>query len=427
MSFLLRRSLAKAIAGWHDYDFTTTGVPNSNPVTFPWGRWNNSQSAQRISNEMVFDGAGSSLFNPGGYAYEHQPFTPFWGCEFEIKASLNNTLQAQMFAMFINYPWSKNQTTLSQTAAIELFHNSPALLGGEFNRVQVKRLEPSSLETVLAEADLPGGNAWWNASLWHAVRVFVNNDKDLRIWIDGNLMVMVRLTPGYEAAAGKRAFNFTNRLYNSTNLRKYRLYDRTNDMVSAWSTIFYDDYNRSNRAVDNGWTVFGAAGQIVGNSYSMTGTTDGGQAILRDTGITNGKLRVEGITGGNLNMSGSDSGLLLCCNAAGTQGLAANVTSGGVWIERFSSALTGNPPTFTTLRSRALTIGNGWKVAFCLDNGTAWVEIDNGSTIINEPIVATDIANTVVPITNRWAGQRVERSSFASSNSWNDCRILVPA
>lgn len=424
MSFLLRRNRPKAWAYWHDLDATTTGVPNQSPVTQPWGQWNTSQSADRVSNELVFQGAGSSLFNAGGWAYEHQPFTSYWGCDFDINPSLNNTVQAQFFGAIVDWPWSKNKSSLRQALIFEIFHNSPLLTGGEFNRVMIKKLLPSTLEEVVAQSDLPGGNSWWNASTWHTISVLVDGDQDFRVFVDGAMFLFCRVSSGYTPSPGRRSFNFTNRLFNVTKMRNFKLYDREPDLL--WSSIFFDDFNRAGPAVGNGWTQVGANASIQSNAWVTTGTTDGGRAILRDTGISNGRMRVEGTLSANpSNTNNADNRLILCGNStAGTQGLVARINGNQVRIARFSSALSGNPPTFTQLSVNSdlsSNIVSGNTIGFNVRDGYAWID-RNG-----EPLLFAGNVHSVVPSTNQFGGLGVARSAFADSAPWTDARILQAA
>ena len=153
----------------------------------------------------------------------------------------------------------------------------------------------------------------------------------------------------------------------------------------------------------------------------MTGTTDGGGSILRTTGVTTGKQRVEGVLASNpSNTANADSRLFLLSNVGGTQGYCARINGNKIAISRYSSALTGNPPTFAEqchTVNLPSNIVSGQTIAFNASNDHLWVE-RNGEIIIGT------LRNTV-PNTNPYAGAGVSRSVFANSAGWNDLRILV--
>lgn len=411
MSFLVRRN-KKVLAGWFD----TFNRPAENPIKPPWVHLGDGSPATLTGTGSMIIPQNFATTNGGGESYEFQPFTPNSGLDIEFYNPVTGLL-GQAFSIYLTDSWAVIGAAFLNCVGIRLIHNP--VLGGE----SIQLNEFANVFATSVPKETFASPVTFNGTLL-TLRIWVDDDQLLRLWLNGVYLGSGLISSGYKLGFRRRCVRFLNTNLNGVEIRQIYHYDRPQDLrigTARWQSLFYDDYNTTSGPVGNGWTVFGAAGQIVGNSYSTTGTTDGGRAILRNTGVTNGRIRVEGVAGGNKPMvAGADSGLLLCCNAAGTQGLSANFTSGGVRIERFSSVLTGNPPTFVTLKNSALSIPTGASLAFCADNGNAWAEVNN------EIVCYTDIANTVVPITNPWAGQRVERQSWTDSNSWNDCRILVP-
>ena len=420
MSFLLRRNRPWTFGDYRDLD-AAHSRPNENPIKKPWNQWNDSQTATLTSNVMVFSDATTSTFNFGGYAYEHQPSTSRWGVEFDIDLTVN-TSQAAFFGAFVGSSWTRSiQSGDSNLLRIDFFKNSPLLSGGDYSRVRiVTYASAGGLETVLSQTDLPGGINWFNTGGFHNVKVWFDDDKTIRIYVD-NVLTNWTMVPNaaYRPSLNARAFNFTNRTQFTAAMKNFATYDRRSDYPS-WTSFFYDDFNRANGAPANGWTALSATAQIVGNALSITGTTDGGSGVIRDTGVTTGKQRVEGVLASNpSNTANADSRLFLLSNVGGTQGICARVNGNKIAIVRYSSALTGNPPTFTQLAA-SVGLSNtvaGDKISLCSSNDHIWVERNN-EVVLGAPRVT-------VPNTNQYAGGGVSRSAFANSASWNDLRILV--
>lgn len=184
-----------------------------------------------------------------------------------------------------------------------------------------------------------------------------------------------------------------------------------------WTSIFTDNFNRSNGAVANGWTVVGSQGQIVSNQYSITGTTNLVASIIRDTTISTGKQRIQGIV--KSPNATADCGLVLCSNSAGTQGLIASVYPSSVHISRFSTSLSGAPTVVTLVSNNSLpsAIVDGNVISFSVRNGTAWIEREGVSLLS-----ATNV-HAVVPSTNSYAGAYVAWQSFNSSGKWDDITL----
>lgn len=420
MSFLTRRNRPLTVAGWGDLD-TVHSRPNESPIGKPWAQWNNSQTADLVSDVMVFADATGAIFNFGGWAYEHQPYTPNWGVDFELDMTVNTT-QAMYFGAFIGVAWTRAiSTSDSNLLILQFYKNSPFLTGGDYSRVRLVSYATSGgTETVIGEADLPGGINWFNTGGFHTIKAWFDNDKTFRIYIDGVLMMWI-IVPfaQYRPGFNKRAFNFVNRCFFTASMKKFFTYDRLVSDLPSWSSFFYDDLNRPGPAVGNGWTVLGSAGQIVSSSiYSWTGGSDGGSAILRDTGVSTGKQRVEAVIAGSMNNT-ADARLFVLSNAAGTEGFCARIWGNKIVISRYATSLT-NPSLLQLCSTVNLPSGNapGDIIAFSVNNDHLWVE-RNGEIIIGT-------ARVTVPNTNQYAGAGVSHAFFAATSSaWTDVRILT--
>lgn len=415
MSFLLRRNLPWAWAGWYD-SFVR---PPEDPIKAPWAHWGSSSVGNgriNASEEMEVDGAfGLSEFF-GGVSYEFQPFTGAWGFDYEVWWPTTSGFAANTLYTFIMQDWSRAQySAYSNFTSVGLWHR-PAIDGDTVKISQYSSL--SGTGDVRGEGPSPIG---WNGSTI-TVKCWIEADSYVRVWVNNVLCAQGMLTGAWRTGPGRRGINFCNYASNVAYYRWVWIYDRPSSVpsINVWSSSFYDDFNRANGAPGNGWTQIGTNAAIASNSWSTTGTTDGSRGLIRDTGITSGRVRVEATVGGNSGINNTaDSGLVLCSTAAGDQGLCANIFGNQVFISRFSTALSGNPPTFTDLMAltTGVTVATGDVMAFSVYNGFAWLE-RNGT-----PIVYATGVHSVVPATNSYAGLRVERSSSNNSNSWNDVRI----
>lgn len=410
MSFLLQRSPSRKYAGWQWPQNNTV----AGPLVQPFVHLGDGTAADINSSRELRIPQNFGTVNGGGESYEFMPFTENSGLELAIWNPVTG-VAAQGFSVYMTNSWAEIGAAFTNVVGIRLMH-APAS-GGD--TIQIAEFDNTfSFNNSRATFTSPvafNGNVL-NLQIW------VDQDQFLRVWLNGTYLGAAMVSTAFKLGPGRRAVRFLNTCTNDVWVRRIYHHDRTGTFPAPsvyGNQVLFDDFNRANGAVGNGWTVLGSAGQIVSNSYATTGGTDGSRAIIRDTGISNGRQRVEAVVGGALGPNNSaDSSLLLCGNSAGTQGLACNVFGNAAYISRYSSSLSGSSPTFTDLASQPdLTINNGDTLAFNVYDGAAWLQ-QNGTGIL----FAVNV-NDVVPASNSWAGLRVERAPFNDSLSWNDCRI----
>lgn len=404
MPFVIRRG-RQALANWHD-EFNRA---NENPILQPWGVWGAAPTTARLeSNHMVF-GVGSQWFNFGGWSFEHQAFTDTWSCTFVIARNLTG-LAAQTFRTIFSAPWSRVDQDFSKVFVIDLQYRSIGhrIYGATFEDID-------TVGAIWQEASLPSN--MWNGTE-HEVRYQIEYDSHVQVFVDDVLILWFSIPSGdYRPQKDKRAINFMSGITEEVVIENFKLYDRAVNYPNAWpTTIFTDTFNRANNSssAGNGWTNLGNNIGISSNELAATGTNDPGRAVIRDTGITTGKQRIEAKVG---NVNGIDesvcTSLILRSNSAGTQGLAANVFLDKVYIARFSTSLNG-ATTFTDYKGYDVPINNragtDEVVGFNTYGNQAWIDIQG-------IIVGGAILDTVVPESNSWAGYRVMRASFV--NSWS--------
>ena len=410
MSFLLRRNLPLAWAGW--YDSFDRAIEN--PVKQPWVHLGDGGIADINNLQELHIPSNFLTANGGGESYAFQPFTPNWGLEFEVWFPVEG-LAAQGFSTYFTDSWTKIGAAFLNCVGVRFMH-APAAGGDTIQVAEFSNV--MSMNSSKASWGSPVG--YYGQTL--TVRIWIQNDEWLRVWLNGTYVGSCMISPSFKLGPGRRCVRFLNTALCDVWMRWIDHYDRTSSIpsVNVWSSLFYDDFNRANGAAGNGWTQVGADAAIQNNSWANTGTADGCRGLVRDTGVTSGKVRVEAVAGGN-NAPNSTvtAALVACSNVDATQGLCANICSNKVYISRFSSSLGGSSPTFTVLDqlSSGVSIASGDLLAFSLYNGVAWLE-KNGT-----PILYTGNAHGVVPQTNSYAGLAVARSSSNISNSWNDVRI----
>jgi hypothetical protein len=407
--FLLRQNKPWAWAGWLD-DFNR--FPED-PIRQPWGQWGtNSPGKLNALNELELPPASGT--NLGGVSYEFQPFTPNYGIEFNVWWPVIGAGESAL-SLFIMEHWARVGVNWNNTLGVRLFHQPVG--SGDTIRIQ----QWANLNSLSNDVSVGSSPVAFNGNDL-TLRVWVDDDRFIRAWMNDVLVAWGTLLPQYDTSLLRRGVNLMNQAAVPAYFRWVKVYDRPSSFPTSghWVQNFSDDFNRTNGAPGNGWTVLGSAGQIVNNSYSTTGTDDGGRAIIRDGSNSTGRVRVEATVGGNIGPSTSaDSALILCSNSDGTQGLAANIFGNQLVLSRWSGSVTG--PTWTVLTSQSVgvTVASGDVVAFSIYNGVGWLELNGVRRLYFHDI------NSVVPITNTWFGLRVERISFSNSNSWNDVRFFA--
>ncbi|MFE2997939.1 hypothetical protein ACFXG4_23335 [Nocardia sp. NPDC059246] len=356
------------------------------------------------SNTMVIADALETPFQVGGVSYEKMAFTPSWGVEFDLKID-GNVIQQQIFAMAISSSWTKvGFSDLIEVPMVAIWRDPGAVVNTNDIRVIVYH-SLADIQTLAQTAKMGGlqDNSWYRVRLW------LDEDRLVRVFINDTFVFQYWLPEQYAAGPNRRALNILNQTTNQAYIHNFMLYDKKSDLQTKiqWTReAFYDDFNRANGSVGNGWTTYGNAG-IVSNAWlGSTGSNSAG--ILRDTGVTHGAHRVEGII--QSPSSSADCSLVCRAKSDGSEGLVANFYNGGIYLSRFSGGLTN--PTFFDFNYRAYTVTGGMKVALCANGEAAWVEIDGR-------IVVMGHMNGSVPATQTYAGARVK----PGSGSWDDIRI----
>jgi hypothetical protein len=411
VSFLIRRNLPLAWAGWYD-SFSEYPVGT---IRKPWVHLGDGTPADFTTEGWLHIPQNFSHSNGGGESYEWMPFTPNWGFETELWFPVEG-LAAQRFSMYFTDSWSTIGASFQDVVGISL---SRAELGTGVATIQAAEFE--SMWSV------GGSTAQWNSPVgqfygqWITVRIWVENDEWIRIWLNDIYVGSKLVTPSFRFGPRRRCVRFLNAALCSCWLAWVDHYDRTPSIppVTVWSSVQYDDFNRANGSTGGVWSQFGTDVGIASNSLSFTGASDGSSGVLWNTGNSSGKVRIEATVGGNNGPNATaDSSLILCSNAAGTQALSANIYNGGLYISNLSGSLTS--PTMSDLNTlpSGVTVAAGDKVAFAVHNGTSWLEI-NGV-----PKLYVGAPHGTVPANNTYAGLRVERTSGVNSTSWNDVRIF---
>jgi hypothetical protein len=417
VSFLLRRHVKLAWAGWYD-NFQR---PAENPVKQPWGHFGDgSRGYINSDHELVLPANYSSLIG-GGESYEFQPFTSTFGHEWTMWWPVEG-LAAQYFNDFVMENWSKIGPSFANSFCIRCRH-APVLGADDIQIIEFDGLMSSG--TILAEADI-GGSFFGR---WITIRVHVDDDKLVRVWVNDVPKLQAVVSAGHRPHKDKRGLNFFNNCLADARLKAVgsapgmRIFDRPSDFpilaAGQWSQIFYDDFGRADGAVGNGWTQLGTDAAIRSNSWATINTTDGNRAILRESGNLNGAQRVEAVIGGFQAPTSTPGFLVLRANSAGTAGLLASFRNGGVVISRFTSSLGGTSLSGSNYVSDTIgTIPNGTLFAFCANGDYAWIEI-GGAVVLKCQLFGGP--------TGSWMGAHVSRGSGANSASWNSIRLMEAA
>jgi len=349
----------------------------------------------------------------GGVSYEKQPFTENWGTDFDLNID-GNIIQQQFWGAVITPSWSNvGWNSTENRPMIVIWRDATSAV----NSIKIIVYSGGSITTL---ASTPNYSGLMNRS-WYHFRILVDKDRLVRIYYNGGLLLQYWLPTQYKSYLGNRSLSFLNQTSAWSEQKNFRVFDHETifKTETQWNTqVKYDDFNRANGAVGNGWTVHGTSGQIVSNSYSVTGGDDGSRAVIADTGSALGAQRVEAVIGGaEAPKTNQASGLIVRCNAAGTEGIIATVTSGSIFLSKFTGSLTS--PTLTIATSGSATVQSGNKIALSAIGDAVWVEVNGVIALMAD-------ASGQVPLEHSYAGVLVSRGSFVNSASWNDARILLP-
>lgn len=411
MSFLLRRT-GRAWAGWRDLD-TLHSRPDENPVQPPWKATNSSRSVWLENNVLKINDGLSTPMQLGGVSYWQMPFTQNWGCQMDLNID-GNIIQEQFWAACISPSW----TSVAFTDLKEL--PMVAIYRGPFSgtaAVVILVYHDLNFHDLLAQSEQFSGLM---NRLTYQLRILVDRDRLLRVYIDGVLRMQYWLSSSMASGPGRRALNFLNQTSAWSEQRNFILFDQPSDFnsVAPWTSVFYDDFNRADGSPGNGWTTQGSNAGIVGNSWSVTGTSDSSTGLIRDTGVTSGIQRVEAVVGGNFGPgTGADASLVARTNATASEGVSANFYSNHIYLSHWTGSL-DSPTWIDYMDTAEVPVSAGATVALCCSAQAAWVEV-NGQIAVMADL------NGRVTLTNSWAGLRVSRRSSTNANSWNDVRLLT--
>lgn len=409
--FLMKRSPSRARAGWFDsFDRAV-----ENPAQKPWVHLGDGTPADINASQELHVPQNFGTANGGGDSYAYQPLTPNWGFEMELWFPVTG-LASQGFTAYFTDSWTRIGAAFTNVVGVRLMH--APIIGPDF-------VQLSEFANVWTAA---GPRGQWNSPVTYngttiTFAMWVDNDQFVRIWINGTYVGGAMISNAFKLGPDRRCMRFLNAALCDVWIRWVYHYDRPSDFPTAvsWSSSFYDDFNRTNAPVGNGWTTYGSTNeaQIRANSYAWANTNDGTRAVMRSTGTSNGRQRVEAVIGGNANLSASPSVLLARCNAAGTNGLACFVSNGTITLNRLTGSIAVTSPANVEYGSVAPTFTNSDKIALCAYDNWAWVEV-NGV-----PVIYAFNINATIPVTQNYCGLAVRRNAFTNSNSWNDTRLLV--
>lgn len=407
--FLMKRSKPRARSGW----FEDGDRPDENPIKPPWVHLGDGGATILSGGSIVVDDNFATT-DVGGPSYAYQPLTPNWGFEAEIWWP-NGISLGQSFACYFTDSWVVVGATFQYGMGVRFANNAG-------RSVYISHfVDIWTLAAPVATFDM---SYFDYANTPITMKLWVDNDSYCRLWVNGRYAGAWIVQPGFEFHDNRRSVRFNNASVVQAEIRWLYHYDRPSDFPYppgiAWSSFFYDDFNRGDAPVGNGWTAYGSTNeaQIRAQSYAWANTNDGTRAVMRSTGTTNGRQRVEAVIGGNANLSASPSVLLVGCNAAGTSGLVCFVQSGTITLNLLTGSIAVTSPANVQYGSVTPSFTNGHKISLCLYDKWAWVEV-NGVVVIQTYI------DTAIPNAQNYCGGAVRRNAFTNSNSWNDLRVLT--
>lgn len=411
MGFLVSAN-SRTRAGWFD-DFNR---PIENPVKRPWVHLGDGTPADINNLQELHLPQNSTTTNGGGESYAYQPKTPNWGWECSIWWPVGGA-GAQSCDFYFTDSWTVKGAAFQNCVGVRLFYRIAAA-GGQ-------NIYIGQFPAVLAAGSLimtAGTPVDFTSRVNLILKVLVEDDRWVRVYLNDTYVGSATVDNSYRFNNLRRCLRTMNGSYTDIWMQWMYHYDRPATIPdnSIWNSIFYDNFDgrSGNQNGVNGWSQFGTQAGVSSNSWAMTGLSDGSNMLLRNTGITNGRMRIVATTGGAAAPNNNrDSSLILCANSNGTQGLSANFYANKIYLSRWTS---GGPtgPSYNDFTSRLgeVTVPNNTQVAFNVFDGIAWMEI-NGDRALYATVAGA------IPATNPYAGLRVSRSNFTNSSSWNDVRI----
>ncbi|OZF09799.1 hypothetical protein CH300_00010 [Rhodococcus sp. 15-1154-1] len=433
MGFLLRRSPARALAGWFD----TFDRPNENPVLPPWNFWGDSAAFALVDNKLKLAAEGAVRGgNPdGGVAFEHQPLTENWGVEF-VRTISSGSSDAVM-DVWLDKNWTEGGSASSTRYQVYVHFERDTKEDDEGKETVTRSVKFYSRDKSTWLWSGIGSDSFnLNAAAWTAaitVKVHVFEDRYMIGWINGYPELLLDLyDPNYRFGPRKRSANFAQIRGPVSSIDDFKTYDLpANPLRKNWTSIFFDDFDRANSTtVGNGWAQ--TAGNNFGihqNGLSMNSPvagSDGYRQVRRDAGA--GDVRIEFVLGdgiGDPNLT-ARSAILARMNAAGTQGLACIIHPRSVTLHGFTWGATLTRPEWTSPTQPILAVGTdyveeGHQMSFNISGDYAWVF----NHTLDRLIAFRDGINALASPSQTWIGAFIARYSFVNSVPVAEVRVLV--
>ena len=406
MSFLLKRNKPKSRAYWLD-EFER----QEDPIAVPWRHLGDGWS-KMVNGELVISGNGLST-NGGGVSYGREPLTPTWGLEIDYYWAPSGTSQ-RTFLFGITNMFADIGAKFEKVIGVILGY-SP-VYGHQISVVAIPSFWGQTSNIVIINKKAPsfGGNM--------TLKLLIDKDSYGRLYHNGTFIGAFIIPDGYLLAPRRRSLRIFNGGYEEAYLRYMLMNDRdsTCTIGAPFPSSFVDNFNRANGAPGNGWTRMGPAAQsqITSNAYSPAGTTDGAKAIIRNTGVTWGTLKLRGVIGGGAKIDDKAySALLIRANSTATQGYMVTIDDNKIQLVRLTGSIAANMPSIEVIDSVSMTVAQGSEVSICCADRWIWVEFNGTVKLV------TYEDSIVVPTTNSWAGPVVSRKDLGNSNSWDEVGI----
>lgn len=432
MSFLIRRNRPLAYAGWED----NFNRPDEDPIQQPWGIGTKSrlnvEGGKIRNNQLIL--AANYLTYDTGLSYEHQPFTENWGYEVNFLTARQSGAGARVMGPWLGPSWSKLGQSFIGSISQTMGYREP-LLGltsycGIF--IALSNDGVSNVGLGLYEFFAPG--ILWDGNA-HTSRVWIDQDKTIRWWIDGRLVVANTIPERHRNLLqdGRRAINFNNQLFGEAIVDSFKLYDRPSDLKSRWKTtpLWQDDFNRANNTtIGNGWTKQGRTNSVIAtNSWSVTAGfgDDYVKWIVQAQRTPPVPYKIE-VTLGGRDAPQDDKPQIIAAriNEAGTNGIALVFSKNRMQLMRIDKQINVTQFAFGKVlmlcpQNPELKVGD--KVALVVD-----VEDDSVVGMVNDEIRVGygKISEITSSLDNRFA-LGLDRSNFLSAGSINDVGIYEEA
>ena len=434
MSYLIRRT-NKALAGWED-KLTGKAAP---VMDQPWRPWGDPRTVSRSTRGMVLGNDGG-WFQPeanGGMGYEFQPLTRNW--EIEFKRELSSYTQDGEFRVYLDKNWTagngagttRYQTYLSLEHSTKKEEEDDGTVTTTVTRYMRLNLRDTNGFIFFQGA---GGDAYsLSKAQWDngfSVKIRVYRDSLIIGWVDGIRALFYDITdPKYNFTGGGRSGNFA-QIRGPVNTVSNFLTRDVQGLPSNKFQIFYDDFNRGNGPLGNGWSQAGSDFGINKEAMSMQEpflAPSAGHRFAWQSRQTNTRdQRIEVTYGGGTGdpTDASPSYIIMRANSSFTRGFAfriqrQEIAFGTVDLNSGNTSVTWNQLWYHKTPD---IMFNGHKFAFNIAGDMAWVDrIDGGR---QQCVFWCDRLDTLMPATNRSFGAIIARSLFINSVPFNDFRVF---